>query len=497
MDYVIAVFDVGKTNKKLFIYDRDLSILDSAYKVFPTLDRDGVELEDVEGVESWLRAQLRIFSAKYAIKVLTVTTHGASFVCVGENGLPAVPVVSYTHEPGGGFHDEFYRAVGDRAELQRTTATLELMALVNPGKQLYFVQRRYPEAFKKVRTILFYPQYWGFRLTGEVAADFTYVGCHTYLWNHRDSDWSSVTDRLGVRELMPKRIGRPWELLGRVSPQTVKETGLDPSTVVTLGLHDSNSSLLPHLVKRTGSFVLNSTGTWCVAMHPVDEVSFAPEEIGKSVFFNISPLGKPVKTSILMGGHEFEVYSDLLKKLCGRNAFPGFNKELYDRIIREKRLFIMPGVVAGSGQFPQSKPRLVEDGTVYSLSEVQEGKRVPKFMTDFETGYAVLNLSLALQSRVALERVGLGPGVKLFTEGGFRNNADYNALVSGCFPQSPHALTNVSEATSFGAALVSRLAMEGGEPSDLAHTFEIEDHPVEAAVFDGLEDYSRAFFAVL
>ncbi len=497
MDYVIAVFDVGKTNKKLFIYDRDLNILDSTYKVFPTFIRDGVELEPVDEVETWLRAELAKFAAKYPIRVITVTTHGASFVCVGEDGRPAVPMVSYTHEPGGDFHDEFYRAVGERDELQRTTATLELMALVNPGKQLFFVQRRYPEAFKKVRTILFYPQYWGFQLTGEIAADFTYVGCHTYLWNHLESDWSSVTDRLGVRDLMPKRIGRPWDILGRITPEVARETGLDPETVVTLGVHDSNSSLLPHLVKRTGSFVLNSTGTWCVAMHPVDTVSFAPEEIGKSVFFNISPLGKPVKTSILMGGHEFEVYSELLRKLNGRSAFPGFNRALYDRIIDEKRLFIMPGVVAGSGQFPQSKPRLVENGSVYSLAEVQDGTRVPEFMQDFETGYAVLNMSLALQSRVALERVGLGPGVKLFTEGGFRNNADYNALVSSCFPSSPHALTNVREATSFGAALVSRLAMEGGEPSDLAHTFEIEDHPVEPADLDGLEDYSRAFFDIL
>ncbi|HUX11539.1 MAG TPA: FGGY family carbohydrate kinase [Spirochaetia bacterium] len=497
MEYAIAVFDVGKTNKKLLIYDRDLNILNSTYRVFPTIDRDGVELEDVESVEAWLREQLRIFAAKYPIKVLTVTTHGASFVCVGKDGLPAVPVLSYTFEPGEAFHEEFYRAVGDRDELQRTTATLELKALINPGKGLFFAQQRYPAEFANVRTILFYPQYWGFRLTGEIAADYTYVGCHTYLWDFAAATWSAVADRLGVRDLLPRRIGGPWEILGRVTPEVAEATGLDPSTVVTLGLHDSNSSLLPHLIKRTGSFVLNSTGTWCVAMHPVEKVTFAPDEIGKAVFYNISPLGKPVKTSILMGGHEFEVYSDLLKKICTRTAFPSFNREIYERIIREKRLFILPGVVAGSGQFPHSKPRVVENGTVYPLKELHQGKKIPDFMKDFETGYAVLNLSLALQTRVALERVGLGPGVKLFTEGGFRNNADYNALVSSCFPRSPHFLTNVREATSFGAALVSRLAVEGGTLADLAHTFEIEDREVDAVEFEGLEEYSKAFFEIL
>jgi hypothetical protein len=34
-------------------------------------------------------------------------------------------------------------------------------------------------------------------------------------------------------------------------------------------------------------------------MHPSDSVSFTKDELGKSVFYNLSAFGTPVKTSIL------------------------------------------------------------------------------------------------------------------------------------------------------------------------------------------------------
>jgi sugar (pentulose or hexulose) kinase len=494
MEYAIAVFDVGKTNKKLLIYDRDLTLLDSTYRVFPTIELDGLEVEPLEAVEAWFLQELSRFARTYPIRVITVSTHGAAFVCVGSDGNPALPVVSYTYEPGDAFHDEFYREVGDRDHLQRTTATLELKALINPAKGVFFAKRRFPKQFEAVRHILLFPQYWGFRLTGNVAADYTYVGCHTYLWDFAAGRWSEVADRLGIRDLLPERVGKPWETLGTVSAAIAAQTGLDPGTLVTFGIHDSNASLLPHLVKRQDSFVLNSTGTWCVAMHPAERVEFAADEIGKAVFYNISPLGKPVKTSILMGGLEFETYTELLKASTGRTDFPAYRKQTYERILAERRFFILPGVVPGSGQFPHARSKVVEDGVVYPLEDIQTGRRVPGFFSDLETAYAVLNLSLALQTKIALERVNLKSGVSLYTEGGFRNNKDYNRLISTFFSGSRHALTNVREATSFGAALVSRLAVEQGEPEELAHTFEIEDTAVPAETFSELDAYASAFY---
>lgn len=492
--YAIAVFDVGKTNKKLLVYNDQLELLDSVQKVFPVQNKDGVELEPIDEVERWLLENLRSYGEKYPIRAISVTTHGASFVCVGEDGKQSVPMLSYTHEPGDAFHEEFYAKVGDAKTLQRTTATLQLGALINPAKGIYFSQKQWPEAFAKTKRILFFPQYWGFRMTGEVAADYTYIGCHTYLWDYEKWDWSSVADDLGIREMLPDRIGRSWDILGSITEEFASKTGLSRDTIVTLGIHDSNSSLLPYLIKKKDEeFVLNSTGTWCVAMHPTDEVRFEEEEIGKSVFFNISAFGTPVKTTITPVGLEFETYTEIFKELYGGEELPEFNRALYQRIINEKGHFILPSVLAGAGQFPQSKPRAIENGTVYSYEAIDDRSRVPEFFNDFPAAYATLNLSLAIQTEISLKRVNLTPGASIYTEGGFRNNPDYNALLTAFFPESPVYLTGMENATSFGAALIAKSAQEERAVESMGDLFSIETQEVKKVAFENLEEYVSAF----
>ena len=43
-------FDVGKTNKKLLVYDRDLNLIDGVDAVFATQLEDDVEVEPVGAI---------------------------------------------------------------------------------------------------------------------------------------------------------------------------------------------------------------------------------------------------------------------------------------------------------------------------------------------------------------------------------------------------------------------------------------------------------------
>ena len=491
----IAVFDVGKTNKKVLVYDDRLRIVDSRYRSFPARVQDGVEVEPLEQIEQWFLDTLREMSAIYSIGAVAVTTHGAACVVVDNAGRPVVPAVSYTHVPDDALHDQFYALAGSREELQQRTATYELQPLINPAKLLFFTQQRYPEQMQRAARILFYPQYFGRLLTGAEGADFTYAGCHTYLWDFERWGWSDVATRLGLDRLLPREPRQSWNTLGRVTAQMAERTGLAEGTPVTMGIHDSNASLLPYLIKMQEDFILNSTGTWCVTMHPMERVFFAPDELGKAVFYNISAFGRPVKTSILMGGLEFETYTTILKRLHNTNDLPEYNRSLYQRIIERRSHFILPSVVRGSGQFPAARPRVVEDGSVYELADIQASTRVPAFFNDLPTAYAVLNISLALQTKVALGRIGVKPGVPIYTEGGFRNNLDYNALLSALLPDNRLYLTGMAEATSFGAALTARAMLDGVEPTALGELFEIETFPIKAEEFAGLDAYDAEFLA--
>ncbi|MDL2229727.1 carbohydrate kinase [Treponema sp. OttesenSCG-928-L16] len=478
MKYAIAVIDIGMTNKKVAVYDDRLNQIDAQYKNFSPQLIDGLECHGLEAMEDWFLEKLADGAKRFPIKVIAVTTHGATFVCTDTAGNVSLPSIFYTHEPGDAFHDEFYREFGSPEELQKATCTPYLKAMINMAKGIYFAKKRYPEAFAKTAYLFNYPQYWGFRLTGIYGMEGTYMGCHSYLWDWEKQRLSTAAEKLGLVPLMPGRLHNSWDILGTITPELAERTGLPGETIVTMGIHDSNASLLPHFAKKgeTG-FVLNSTGTWCVLMNPVKDHGFSPDEIGKVVFFNISAFGGPVKTAIFLGGQEFESWSRLIMGIHKRDDIPPFNKDLYITILKERRAFLMPELTAGSGQFPNSKPRVLEDGKEYhfaGMSAGSTGTALPPVFGDYERAFALLKISLVMQTLTALERSGLAPGNEVYTEGGFRRDRAYNALLSAALPDNRLFLTGIAEASAFGAAMTGRMALTGDSLTDLAADFTVD-----------------------
>ncbi|MDA3951753.1 MAG: FGGY family carbohydrate kinase [Spirochaeta sp.] len=499
MQQVIAVLDIGKTNKKVVLFDTSLQMVETRKRKIEPYEADGIRVEDVEQIEEWFLQQLTELAADYEIRAITIATHGAAAVCVGADGKPSVPPVDYTQPVDEGVRERFFAEMGSPAELQVATATAEVQPLINVGKSLFFLKERYPEGFAKTKHLLFYPQYFAYRLTGVATADVTYTGCHSYLWDFTKGDWSVVVDRLGIRDALPKRPILPTEVIGTVTDEVARRTGISPEVVVTAGIHDSNSSLIPYLITRDSDFVLNSTGTWCVAMHPTDSVSFAADEVGKMVFYNLSYVGKPVKTSILTGGLEYETYHRILSKRHGRTDEPEPDHDLFREIVDRAEAFILPSVIKGSGQFPDTEARTVEfpGPTITPLVDFADGASVPAALDDYERGLALVDLSVAIQTVVALRRVGLVAGTDLFIEGGFRNNRGYLAFLSALLPDNPIFLTSVEEATSFGAALCGKSALEGRPVAELADAVDITLQPIEPAHLPGIDAYYQRFLDLL
>ena len=493
MNYAIAVIDIGMTNKKLAIYDDSLCQLDAKYRVFEPLIVKGLECHDLDAMEEWFLDQLAAAGREYPVRAIAVSTHGATFTCLGKDGRVALPCVFYTHEPGKEFHRRFYETFGPAEELQARTGTPAFEAMINPAKGIYFAREQFPDEFQNVTSVLPYSQYWGFRLTGRTGVENTYMGCHTYLWDQVDGCLSSVAEKLGIAQLLPDNLNDSWDVLGNISTGVAERTGLPPGTIVTMGIHDSNASLLPHFAKigETG-FTLNSTGTWCVIMNPVKEYGFAPEELGKVVFFNISAFGTPVKTAIFLGGQEFETWSKILMAAHKREDLPSYNEGLYRKILEEADCFLLPELLAGTGQFPGSKPCVVEGGKVWPFEEICSG-RMPPCFGDYEKGLAVLRISLVMQSLVAFERTGLQPGSVIITEGGFRKDKAYNRLLSAAYRDNKVYVTDIAEATALGAAMMAKLALTGTSLSELASDLEIEYQEVEKSDMPELFSYREAW----
>jgi sugar (pentulose or hexulose) kinase len=498
--YAIAVIDIGMTNKKVAVYDSALRQLDAQYRSFAPKKINGLDTHDLEAMEEWFVEVLKSFAAQYPIKAIAISAHGATFVCVGKDGRPALPCVYYTHEPGEDFHRRFYQIVGDPKELQARTGTPAFMAMINPAKGLFFAKEQFDEAFKNTTVILPYPQYWGFRFTGKIGIESTYMGNHTYLWDQLDNCLSTVARKLEITSLIPisdngkdssaGKLYKSWDILGAVSAEIVDRTGLPKETIVTMGIHDTNSTLLPHFAKKGEGFILNSTGTWCVIMNPVKKYGFAQEELGKVVLFNISAFKTPIKTAIFLGGQEFEIWSALFMKKYGRDDIPGWDYELYSHILKEKRIFLLPELTPGSGQFPASRARITEDGKNYFF----DTQDLADCSAAYEELFACLRISLVMQTLTALERSGIKKGFEeVYTEGGFRKDESYSRLLSSALKDNRVYLTDVNEATALGAAMTAKMALTGKPLKDLAGDFEIDYNEVEKIDIPELFSYREAW----
>jgi len=85
----------------------------------------------------------------------------------------------------------------------------------------------------------------------------------------------------------------------------------------------------------------------------------------------------------------------------------------------------------------------------------------------------------------------------VYTEGGFRNNQDYNRILATLHPSCFFRLSGMPEATSFGAALLGWSALEDVPVTSMTDRFELTEEAVAAVELPGIQEYAAAFYEQL
>lgn len=188
---VIAIFDVGKTNKKLFLIDENYSIVyERSARFVETVDEDGEPCENLESLRSSVYDSLhQVLQLKeFDVRAINFSTYGASFVYLDENGNPLTPLYNYLKEYPEALKKAFYAEYGGEEKISLETAS-PILGSLNSGMQLYRLKNEKPEIFKKVKWALHIPQYLSYLITGKAVADITSIGCHTQLWDFNKSEY--------------------------------------------------------------------------------------------------------------------------------------------------------------------------------------------------------------------------------------------------------------------------------------------------------------------
>jgi sugar (pentulose or hexulose) kinase len=423
----VAVIDIGKTNAKLAIFDlatqREIDRLTTPNTV---VNAGLYPHYDVERLWHFICASLRELGARHAIHAISVTTHGASAALLLADGTLAMPVLDYEYN-GPESVAAAYQAL--RPQFAETGSPLLPVGL-NLAAQIFWQQREFAQAFAEVRWIVTYPQYWAYRLSGVLANELTSLGCHTDLWAVHANDYSSLVQKLGWAALMPS-LRKASDILAPLHAGLASELGLPQGIPVHCGIHDSNASLLPHVLGRQKPFAVVSTGTWvvCMAMDP------APRQLdpARDTLVNVNALGAPVPSARFMGGREFEQLG------LGRPIEVSLQDEAQ---VLSESVMLLPSVVQGSGPFAAQKAEWL------NATLANEGQR--KVAASFY---------LALMTATCLELIGARGDV--IVEGPFANNAQVMAMLAAATGRPVQGLA-ASTGTTAGAAL---LCSRGEPPS--------------------------------
>ncbi len=426
---VTAVFDIGKTNKKFFLFDKHFREVFKEYIRFDELvDEDGHPTENLPALQKWLKDVFhRILDAnEFDVKAMNFSTYGASLVHLDENGNPLTPLYNYTKALPKEIITFFLNQYGPKEAFLKTTGCADL-SMLNSGLQLYWIKKTKPELFSKIEYSLHLPQYLSYIFTGVAVSEYTSIGCHTALWDFEKKDYHHWVYKEGINSKLP--------------PITSTERSIDmiyngKRFKIGVGIHDSSSALLPYVRSIKKKFLLISTGTWSISLNPFTEKPISDDSDDSASMNYMRINGKVVKVSRLFLGNEYNLQIEKLSKRFGVSSdyhkSVAFNHEVYNKVS--------------------------EDFKYHFNWECLEDEHMPNQTNfdfdDYDHAYHQLMIELVLlQIKSMNKAIGDDKIKRLYIDGGFSDNDIYIKLLTHHFPEKKLRTTDASLGSALGAAI--------------------------------------------
>ncbi|MFZ9262496.1 MAG: FGGY-family carbohydrate kinase [Chitinophagaceae bacterium] len=425
---VILIFDIGKTNKKILVYNQQYEVLFEEFANFEEIeDEDGFPCEDLVALTDWVIRSFKKWknNPEVELKAINFSAYGASFVLLDEKGVPCFPLYNYLKPFPSTLQKTFYEKNGDNEKFALETASPNLGSL-NAGMQLYRLKVEKAAQFKKVKFALHLPQFFSYMLSNNPISEMTSIGCHTALWDFPSNAYHHWVKREEIIDKFP-----PIQ-----SAQTI--AGIDNSGVkIGAGLHDSSAALIPYLKCVHEPFLLISTGTWCISLNPFNQSPLTKLELEKDCLFYISYNRIPVKASRLFAGQEHEKQVRRLAQHFDVEVEyyqqVKFNATFFDKISKDE-INILDDFNPHQFTF-----------TNYSLAE----------FSSYEDAYHRLMVNLVDMQIQSTNLILLNSPVKsIYVDGGFSKNEIFMQILANKYSSYNVYAAAAPNASALGAAMV-------------------------------------------
>ena len=435
MQPVIAVFDIGKTNKKLFLLDQDYhTVYEETQRFAEAVDDDGDPCEDINAVVRWFNTSFEEAQRQpYSVTAVNVSAYGATLVHLDEHGYPATPLYNYLKPFPEELATQFYAAYGGQAKFSQRTAS-PAMGMLNTGLQLYWLKHHKPAHFARLNSTVHLSQYFAYLLHGKLYSGITDIGCHTALWDFERQTYHPWVQQEKMEALLPAVVPATHYEPGALSAQEIK---------CGIGIHDSSAALVPYLLSNDQPFVLLSTGTWGISLNPFNTAPLTAEELSQDCLQYMSHRGQPVRAARLLMGlehdHQERRLADHFNKSADYHQRLRPDVAIFNALLEQELLRFYPQTMQHTGPLPNyAGPEA--DLTLFS---------------HYEEAYHQLMLDLVRWQVLSLQIAKGATNIKkIYVSGGFCRNALFVSLLASFFPATQVLVSELDEASALGAALV-------------------------------------------
>ena len=256
-----AGIDLGSTNIKCAIYDRDMRLLarESApvdyYREGGVVEFDA--LSYAKDVVSLVKRTMESAGTK-ALRGMAFTGQAETLVVLGADGKPLRRAISWMDD----------RSTEECAELEKLfphevcEAKTGQMAVLPtwPATKILWLRRHEPETYEKAASYMLLKDYVVYYLTGEKCSDMSIATFSFYFDIYNKCWWKEMLQAIGVRESQLPPLCEPLTVAGNLLPQHKEALGLSENCFVSVGTLDHFAGMIGTGNLAPGGITL-STGT--------------------------------------------------------------------------------------------------------------------------------------------------------------------------------------------------------------------------------------------
>src|SRR5574344_1149742 len=200
-------------------------------------------------------------AARKGIKIdsIGIDTWGVDFVCIGSDGAILRNPLAYRDPHTFGMMDRYFNECVKKEEVYKITG-IQFMNF-NSLFQLYAMRKNNDAALSAADKILFVPDALSYMLTGKEVCEYT-IASTSQLLDPKTKDLDGkLLESIGLSRGKFGKMVNPGTLIGTLTEEVQKMTGLGAVPVIAVAGHDTGSAVAA-VPAKDEKFAYLSSGTW-------------------------------------------------------------------------------------------------------------------------------------------------------------------------------------------------------------------------------------------